>query len=594
MPDSMPNRFSSRPVLDRVLTLASAMLAVVHTWAGRYSMNPDGMSYLDVGSSFVRHDWADALNAWWSPLYPWSLGIIVSVVRPSPKWEFPLVQAFNFVLFLGALFAFRYFLGSVLNFCHRRDATASTVTSLPDWALILIGYATFWWASLELITTYHVSPDMAVLGCVCLGAGLLLELDERSSRKRFARFGVVLAIGYWTKAVLFPLGFVFLGCAFLWKRASREWRNGILIAGILYVCAAAPLVYLLSKQKGRFTFGDSGKVAYAWGLSPRTSVRNWQGEEPGSGTPAHATRQVLQGPPIFEFDGPIVGTYPPWTDPSYWNEGVRPNFSLKAQMEVLAATAPSELRLLLRAEPGLVIGVIVLVLVGRRRWVLGVRELWPFLAIPIVGMVFYLPMLVNDRYLAGFVLVLFVALYASAKVGSEDRRLVAYVAIAIFAAMTLSTVDVTVRYATNHLAIPGVGPNSTIENVVAAEQLPRYGVNPGDKVAVIGDGTGAYWARLAKVRIVAEIMGAKRGAQEFWNAPEETKQQAYGAFASAHAKLVMSSCPAVIPADWTQIAGTNYCLLQLSRYELFSHQVTPNGTTPTGPLISRKVDLPTH
>ena len=197
-------------------------------------------------------------------------------------------------------------------------------------------------------------------------------------------------------------------------------------------------------------------------------------------------------------------------------------------------------------------------------------------------------MLVNDRYLAGFVLVLFVALYASAKVGGEDRRLVGYVAIAIFAAMTLSTVDVTVRYATNHLAIPGVGPNSTIENVVAAEQLPRYGVNAGDKVAVIGDGTGAYWARLAKVRIVAEIMGAKRGAQEFWSAPEGTKQQAYSAFASAHAKLVMSSCPPIIPDDWTQVAGTNYCLLQLSRYELFSHQVTPNGTTPAGPLISEK------
>jgi hypothetical protein len=475
-----------------------------------------------------------------------------------------------------------------LNFCHRGDAASSPLTSLPDWTLMLIGYATFWWASLELITTYDVAPDMAVLGCVCLAAGLLLELDERSNRKRFALFGVVLAIGYWTKAILFPLGFVFLGCAFLWRRRSREWRNGILIAAILFVCAATPLVYLLSKQKGRFTFGDSGKVAYSWGLSPRTSVRNWQGEILGSGTPAHATRQVLQHPPIFEFDGPVVGTYPPWTDPSYWNEGVRPNFSLKAQMEVLAATVPSELRLLLRAQPGLVIGVIVLALVCRRRWVLGVRELWPFLAIPIVGMMFYLPMLVNDRYLAGFVLVLFVALYACAKVGSEDRRLVAYVAIAIFAAMTLSTLDVTVRYATNHLAIPGVGPNSTIENVVAAEQLPRYGVNAGDKVAVIGDGTGAYWARLAKVRIVAEIMGAKRGAQEFWSAPEGTKQQVYNVFASAHAKLVMSSCPPVVPADWTQIAGTNYCLLQLSRYELFSRQVTPNGATSAGPLIFEK------
>jgi hypothetical protein len=564
-PTGKSNVFLPRPKLERSLFLITMVFGAVNAWAGRFSMNPDGISYLDVGSSFARHDWAHAFNAWWSPLYPWSLGILLSLAKPSPRWEFPLVQAFNFVLFVTALFAFRYFLGSLLNFCHRRDATASTARSLPDWALILIGYATFWWASLELVTIYDVSPDLAVLAVVCLAGGLLLRLDERPDTTRFALFGIVLGIAYWIKAVLFPLGFVFLACAFLWKHSSRDWRRGILAASILFICVAAPLVLVLSKQKGRFTFGDTGKAAYAWGLSPSLPNRNWQGEVASSGTPLHATRQLFRDPPVFEFDGPVVGTYPPWTDPSYWNEGLRPNFTLRAQIQILASTVPSEVRVLLRAQPGLVIVVIVLVLMCPRQWVLGIRGLWPFLAMPLVGMAFYLPMLVNDRYLAAFALLLFVVLCASAQVRPEDQTPAAYVMVAVFIAMALGTLDGTVRNVTNHLAIPGVGPNSTLEDVVVAEQLPSFGAGAEDKVAVIGGGTGSYWARLAKVRIVAEIMGSRRGAQAFWKAPDASKQKVYAIFGATHSKLVVSSCPPVIPSEWTPIKGTNYCVLQLAQ-----------------------------
>ena len=48
--------------------------------------------------------------------------------------------------------------------------------------------------------------------------------------------------------------------------------------------------------------------------------------------------------------------YPPWTDPSFWNEGLQAHFKLRPQMEVLARTVPSELRLLFRARPELVAG----------------------------------------------------------------------------------------------------------------------------------------------------------------------------------------------------------------------------------------------
>jgi len=41
-------------------------------------------------------------------------------------------------------------------------------------------------------------------------------------------------------------------------------------------------------------------------------------------------------------------------------------------------------------------------------------------------------------------------------------------------------------------------------------------MTPETKVAVIGDGEGAYWARLAHLRIVAEIMDRNGGSVRFW------------------------------------------------------------------------------
>jgi len=492
------------------------------------------------------------------------------MAKPSPKWEFPLVHLFNFGVFVAALFAFRFLLHALLVFDRERSSdtlpNANDRQALPEWAIVLVAYPTFWWIALEVDTLYGVSPDLAVVACACLTAGMLLRLRQGDALWKFALFGLILGIGYWTKTILFPLGFVALGAGYLWKRSSPCWARGMAVAGVVFLCASAPLIFLLSHQKGRFTFGDSGKVNYAWYVSPRTFWRNWQGEVPGSGIPVHPTRQLLRHPPLFEFDGPVAGTYPPWTDPSYWNEGLHWHFKLKPQMQVLAGTVPSAARLLLRARPELVAGVIALALLGGPLWLTGWRELWPFLAMSVAGIGIYLPLVENDRYLGGSALVLFLTVIAAVRLRPEVQKSGSYVAIAVFLVMALGTADYTVRVALNHMAIPGTGPDSAWRDVVAAGQLRRMGAQPGDKIAIIADGTGAFWARLGKLRIVAEIMDANHGSKEFWDAPEEVRQQAYEAFARSHAKLVVTVCPPWPPGtltDWERIAQTPYCVRSL-------------------------------
>lgn len=437
---------------------------------------------------------------------------------------------------------------------------------MPDWALVLLTYPIFWWIALDVDGLDGVTPDLAVGACFCLTAGMLLDLRPDDTLWKFASFGMALGIGYWTKAIFFPLGFVTLTTAYLWKRSRPGWGRGMLVAGLVFLCTSAPLILLLSDQKGRFTFGDSGKINYAWYVSPRTFHRNWQGEVPGSGTPLHPTRQLLRHPPLFEFDGPVVGTYPPWTDPSYWNDGLQWHFKLKPQLEVFASTVRSEVRLLFRDRPDLVAGVIILALLSGRRWLTGLRQLWPLVAVSMVGMGLYLPLVENDRYLGGFVLVLFLTLLAAVRLRPDVQKSAAYIVVAVFITMAIATADYTVRVVTHHLAIPGNGPNSTVQDTTAAEQLWRMGVRPGTKVALIGDGTGAYWAHLAKLRIVAEIMDSMEQSREFWNAPEEVKQHVYDVFAQARAKLVVTSCPLCspgTPTGWQHIEGTSYCMRPL-------------------------------
>ncbi len=540
-------------------------LGAFNAWEARYAMDPDGISYLDVGRAFFHRDWANAINAWWSPLYSWTLGTFMGITNPSARYEFPVAQIFNFAIFVLTLLAFRFFLHELIAFCDGpSDRFGRGWRSLPAWALTLLGYSLFLWIALEVDPLWYVTPDLAVVACVCLTGGILLRVRRDPRVGEFVIFGLVLGLGYWTKAILFPLGLVTLAAAYWWQRKTPGWGRRILVALVMFLVIAGPMIFLLSKQKGRLTFSDTGRLNYAWYVSPRTFWRNWQGDEPGSGIPVHPTRRLMKHPPLFEFDGPIDGTYPPWMDPSYWNEGMQWHFKLKPQLEVLAGTVASEIRLLTRSRPDMVAAVIILALLAGSMWLAGLRELWPLIAVCFVGMGLYLPMVENDRYLGGFVLVLFLVLLAVVRLRPENQKAAGYVAMAVFCTMMLASADYNVRLATHHFAIPGNGPNSTLGDLAAAEHLSQMGLKPGDKVGIIMNGTTAYWAHLAKLRIVAEIMDGPE-QHEFWDAPTAVQHEVFDRFASAHAKAVVTRCASAVNmrGQWEPVADTQYCVHRL-------------------------------
>lgn len=213
--------------LEPALIVTSIGLGLVHTWAGRYSMTPDGISYLDVGSAFFRRDWSGAFNAYWSPLYAWIQGLVIGFLKPSTRWEFPVAHFVNFGIFLATLSAFRFLLHSCLG--HRRlraPRLSEESGNLHDWIVTLLAYAVFWWVSFELMPLYEIGPDLALSACLYIAVGLLLEARLKPESKVFLLLGVALGAGYWVKAPFFPLALVFLALAYLWGRRTVGWSSG--------------------------------------------------------------------------------------------------------------------------------------------------------------------------------------------------------------------------------------------------------------------------------------------------------------------------------------------------------------------------------
>ncbi len=357
---------ADRLLSERSLLVLCVVLGAIQVWIVRYAMNQDGMSYLDVGDAYFRRDWANAISGYWSPMYTWFLGLALYVMKPSMWWECITVHFVNLIIYVGALFSFRFFLHSVLR-ALRDNETESAVDSrpLPESLLCGLGYGIFLWASLVLIDAGDITPDLLVAAFLFLIAGYLVDLRYHESYGKFAMFGGLCGAAYLSKAAMFPIGCGMLAILLFSGRISRRRVLGVLLAGVMFAVVSLPYVAALSKQKGRLTFGDSGRLAYASMVNPNVPQKHWQGDPPEGGIPKHTTRQLLDRPPVFEFAEPVGGTYPPWYDPSYWNEGAHGTFRLRAQIRVLVQSARNYTKMLVR-QMGLLAGSPYLYLLGWR------------------------------------------------------------------------------------------------------------------------------------------------------------------------------------------------------------------------------------
>jgi hypothetical protein len=382
-------------------------LAVVEAYLTRNTINPDSRSYLDLARAYVRHDWAMTINAYWGPLYAWFLALTLGLFKPSLRWEYPLIHAMNAILFLGCLAAFEFLWSGLIRHSEYRPARGNAIPLSPH-ALWTLGYSLFIWMTIGPLISV-INPDLCVAAIVWLIAGIVIRLRATQDYGWAWRigFGLSLGFGYLAKAIMFPAGFVFVLASLTAWRCWKTWlRIGVVL--LVFLSVATPQVILLSQAKGHFTFSDTGKLNYAW-FNYDLPYRNWRGVPQGSGTPLHATRKLHDAPAVFEFNGPIQGTYPPWQDPSYWNDGIQPKLDVRRVVKHTVERVGRILVMLAQPKSWLIGVVLILLGTDPRATANAIASYW-YLILPCAAVLgAYALVTVEFRYLPPWLILLWAA-----------------------------------------------------------------------------------------------------------------------------------------------------------------------------------------
>jgi hypothetical protein len=527
----------------RHVRLIALVLGAASAWNARHVNNPAGISYLDIADAYMRGDLTNAINAYWSPLYSLLLGPALAVIRPGPHYEASVAHLVNFLIYCAAMVTFDRLLQAVMHRSRERGGW------LPERLWILFGYSVFAWSALILINVYDVSGDLLMAVFVFGAAAILVRMQEGPvSLARAALFGAALGLGYLSKAAMLPLSFAFFAAALM---SRGEWRRNVpAVAAALIVCSlvVSPFVVALSLQKGRFTAGDAGKLVYAWFVNDVTKYAHWQGEPPGRGVPVHPDRKIHERPAVFEYATPIAGTHPVWYDPTYWYEGLETHVDPRKQLRALVNAARVYWDLALTAAaPLLAIGV--LLSMGSRRDVFQrLGQEWCLLGTGTAPFLMFAILHTETRFVGAFLVMVVLGLLQAVRMPASEEALRLARGLVVGASLVLGL----------QVAVPvvrGLASGSAAVNLddEIATGLVKMGLHPNDRVGTLGWAFDAYWARLARVRIVAETPAPD--VVTFWSETPDTRRSVYDAFRGAGVRVIVSeSVPATsAAAGWQAI-----------------------------------------
>ncbi len=525
--------------------------------AGRnLAVGSDGLAYLDVARAYLRHDWSLAVNGYWGPLYPWLLAVALRILHPSDAYEFATVQAVNFLIFLLCLYAFHKFWYSVAdwNRQHKGDGT-----SLPDayplgW--LFLGYTLF----LVKVTWFvnAVAPDVLVASVVLLIANQVLEIDRCKRVTDYVVLGLLLALGFYAKAILFYFGFFTLLAVTIRDFRLRNYR-GPIFAGLICTLLISPYVVALSRTLGHFTVGETGRLNYAWFVD---------GAETGGWPDGRASFPFFPGPAVV--DTPRVfliprlegATYAPWYDAARFDRHSRAVFNIRGEIRQLLTNLKVLKEELIVTHCALLVSLIILVSGAPRVFFRRFATAW-MCAVPavmIIGM--YLLVHLVDRFMIGFLFVLWGITFSCVfvPVNSESLARRALLAgILVFAAYSLPGI-------VHYLFLPA--ENQIERDLLIAKAIAEHGIRAGDAVALIGDGQTAYWAHWARASVAAEI--SSLDSPVFWSASFESQWSAVRSMRALGAKAVIwrrdSDRPC--PQGWTELPQNSGCIIALNPPDL--------------------------
>lgn len=176
----------------------------------------------------------------------------------------------------------------------------------------------------------------------------------------------------------------------------------------------------------------------------------------------------------------------------------------------------------------------------------------------------YAMVLVEGRYVGAFILLFWSDILGNVRLPEAPANrlwlgtLSSIAAFGLLANIILFNLDGFTRLNPGSQSGLGAATAPAAKPLAVARALQELGIRQGDKVGVIGYAYDSFWARLARVRIIAELLEAD--AEEFWRGDDALRQSVLQAFASSGVDAVIAE---YVPdyaglRDWHQVENSNY------------------------------------
>jgi hypothetical protein len=525
-------------------------LGAAQAWSTRFGMNPDGVSYLDIGEAYWGGDWHNAINAYWSPLYSWILGFALRIAKPTANEEYSLAHWVNLGIYVVALACFEYLLVTLAEERRprQRDLLLQGRSGIAESAWWLLGYSLFLSSSLLLIGLRLVSPDLLVSALFYLAAALFVKVRANAGPLTHALFGFVLGLGFLAKSVMFPVGVLLLACAFPGSKVRfKSW----LLSALVFSAVTTPFIVLISHAQGRFTIGESGRWNY---LVFVNGVKPFFPQDSLRSTCAGETCAPVA---VHEFAGVLGGTYPPWQNPSYWQRGIPLRVQFRNQLVTMGQGLKTYWGLVSSSllQFAYTTGLIVLVILFRPRIDLRTSSSW--LLLPILATLFaYDLLIVEHRYIGGVMAVLWLLVYGAvhSRSSPESKNLIRFTVVCVAVAGLLPIL----LFVILQLRSPIPPTHIDAAQAIAA----RKPENPPlaliwDEDWQTGAAEGSFVPRLLKAKVVSEA----EPAREFWSARPQVRAEVIRRLFATGAETILTRRPpqgAAFEDCWQRLGNTDF------------------------------------
>jgi hypothetical protein len=491
--------------------LVGAVVLIAGAIEGRYGKSElygDDISYLDVANMIRSGDWRAAFNPLWSIGYPLLLSFVRRSSSPTPHGEMMAVFWLNLFIYFAAWLGFLWLLRLMVQVLRGRALTDRADALSPF--LLISAACIFVTVQTGVGRLSTVGPDLLVTCLFFFASALLLKTISVPTRGTAAALGVVLGLGFLSKAIFLILSSILFAVAIVFK-GRRNLVSPLFLSGGVFLLFVITYSFGMSWALGRPTLGEAGALNYAFHVNNLSHWMGWQGGPPELGSPIHPVQMLYNRPPVFAFGEPFHVTYPPQFNMVYWYEGYRPFFNFKNTIHAVLGNIQASEYVFQDILP--VVAAVVLCCcfafwpVSRAstgeerswyRWILYLPS--------VLGCLVLLWVHMEGRYVTGFVSVLAVAPFLELDSARGSRRSVLRMAALLFLVVATAFNAAERLHSEVRLAVQGADMQSEGQWAIA-QYLRSRGLMTGDKVASVAPKNEfrCTWAYAAKLHIVAAI-----------------------------------------------------------------------------------------